>query len=114
MQLNLKAVVGNNMAIEFVTGTTDEARSFLNWVDSLGAAKEAAIAAKPAEAPAQAEVEEEPAEAVTRDMCAKRAIELVNTKGRDAFNAVIGKFGAKRVGEVPEEKLAALYAALGE
>lgn len=119
MQLTLKAIVGNNMAIEFVTGTTDEARSFLNWIDNMAAAKNAAVNQQPA--PDAAFTAEEPTpevapevENVTRDMCAKRAIELVNTKGREAFNAVIAKFNAKRVGEVPEDQLAALYAALGE
>jgi hypothetical protein len=122
VQLNIKAIVGNNMAIEYATGTTEEARSFLRWLDSMDAAKTTAMAEKPVSTEAfspevttqvTTQVTKE-VEAVTRDMCAKRAIELVNTKGREAFNAVIAKFNAKRVGEVPEDQLAALYAALGE
>lgn len=68
----------------------------------------------PQEEPAQAEPEpvEEPKATYTKDAVQHMAIEKIQAGKRDAVKALVSKYGAERVGDVAEDKLAAFAAEL--
>jgi hypothetical protein len=109
MQIKIEALVQDRMRIEYMAGSPEQAALFLNWVDKVGFPS-AAPAAVVEAAPAPAVVEEE----ITLPMCSQLAVSVVNAKGRDAFNAVMAKFGVSRLGELKQEDIPAAYKALQE
>ena len=86
------------------------------------AAPVAAPAEEPKEEPAKQEVpaqaepepakEEQPAPAYTKDEVQRMAIKKIQGGKRDQVKALIDKYGAERVGDVAEDKLAAFAAEL--
>lgn len=63
---------------------------------------------EPASLPAPAEPEAQK-KAVTRAIVSQAAISLVQTKGRAALEPILAKYKAKRISEIQEGDLAAVY-----
>ena len=88
----------------------------LNANGGLSPAPVAAPVEAPKEEPAQPEPEpakEDPAApAYSKDDVQHMAIKKIQAGNRDAVKALIEKYGAKRVGDVAEDKLAAFAAEL--
>lgn len=100
--------------------STEEADSFLTWFNNRANGVQPAAPAPvqvqdsaPQEAPSVAHVVPTggvPAKTkVTRSELSQAAMELMNAKGREALQAVLSHFSAKRVSEIPEDRMAEAF-----
>lgn len=106
MQIKLEAVIQDRMKIDYMAGSPEQAALFLNWLGNMNF---------PGEAPAVEVVPQPtgaPEKEITLEMCSQLAVAIVNSKGRDAFNDVMSKFGVARLGELKREQFADVYNAL--
>lgn len=109
----------NGLELSYVECTsTEEADQFQSWfINKIkgsddGTQQEAqAIQEATTNAEIQSVQEEEQ---VTRADLSKLAIALVQTKGRGAIEPILQKYSAKRISEIPEDKLTLAYADVAE
>lgn len=98
--------------------TTDEADQFQMWFAGKMSApantNQAELPLETEEVKATPNVQDVPQTKVTRADLSKAAIALVQTKGRGAIEPILQKYSAKRISEIPENKLFDAYADVAE
>lgn len=109
----------NGLELSYVECTsTEEADQFQSWfinkIQGVNDGRQAEIQFEKEEATTNAASEPVQETKVTRPELSKLAIALVQTKGRDAIEPILKKYNAKRISEIPEDKLTLAYADVAE
>lgn len=100
-----------DLSLTFQAKSADEAKEFIDWAETYVPKLRAPVhnaKAAPAKAAEPIQQNTQPIEqnySEIRDGLAGLAIEFVKAHGRDKFNELAGKYGAKRIGEVKDEDL---------
>lgn len=112
---------GTELSLAYVECvSTQEADDFLNWFNNRA---KGVVPAAPAPTPVQEDAQVEmPLSApaaptgvvpkptkITRSELSSAAMELMNAKGRGAVQGVLAHFDAKRVSEIPDERMAEAF-----